>query len=457
MNRVGNGQAQRWIEAARTVAPEYVWGPLSPSAHAALEAVCDLRISVCENIQAPFVTATLPDGSTRLVLNSRLPQAARQAIRLFAVFTHWRPRACPRPKQALLAAVGGVLHAEGLRSYGAAWQVAVVEELKWATPLWEIAPLYETLLALNGILPAVCPVAAVPQGLPAREVYELGRVARSNGDFAMAAALLTDSFRRARVEGDGETAVLALNARGTVDYRLGNFIAARRAFRLAVRECARQGVPEFAWGPLHDLFALETQAGRHAAALRHALAAYEAYGSCHPRLPRFAHDVAWYFVEAGYYLRALRLARSLAVAFNGHAEHVRALATLAHAAGGAGDLNTVVRVGRLVEHATRADVGSEPLANALTHLARGYLLAGMYSEAERAANRAVDVAASTGERVTLGEARAVALASARRERLPQRAVRLTNSQERSWDTLVNELSNALVAHGADGAAIQSVG
>lgn len=441
MKHTGNAQALRWIEAARTVAPEFVWGPLSESAHAALAGVCDLRVSISDNIRAPFVAATLPDGSTRLVLNAALPTASRDLVRLFVCFQHWRPLACPRPEQALLAAAAGVLHAEGLRGYGVAWQVQMVEEMKEATPLWEIASLHSTLMRLNDLTPAACPEpVSASDDLAPRDVYELGREARTQGDFAMAAALLNDAVRRAGLEGDGETLVLSLNARGVLEYRLGNVPAARRNYARAAKECARQGVPRLAWGPLHDLFVLETQEGRHAVALRHALAAYEAYGDVHPNILRFAHDVVWYLVEAGYYLRALPLARLLAAAFAGHGEHIRALATLAHAAGGAGDRVAVECAGCQVEDTA---LSTEPVANALVQMARGYLLASMYDRAEAAAHRAMEVATHNGERGTKAEAEAVAQAASRRDQLPRRRIRLRDEEEGQWDELVSALSTAV--------------
>lgn len=248
-----------------------------------------------------------------------------------------------------------------------------------------------------------------------RYAWMAGRMLRAHGRLREAELWIKRSVRVAASMGDWETQTLGLNSLGNVFYEAGNYREARRAQLQALRGTRKYGFREREGEVLHDLFVVTWYLGDAERAEEYARNAFEIYKAGHARLPALAHDVAFSWVERGHYSRALTILRELPDYFREPRERIRVLASAARAAGGCGNAAAFARISKemwqIVEHLET----TQGVAVALVELALGATSLGKWDAAERALDRAMQIAALRPEPDVLVRAEA-ALASVRQQR-----------------------------------------
>lgn len=203
--------------------------------------------------------------------------------------------------------------------------------------------------------------------------------------------------RLARQSGDWTAYCAALAGLGNLHQQRGNYPQARRHQSRSLRHARIHGLRNRQGAALHNLFVLEMELGNTAEAETYCKAAFEVYGSRHPRLPWFAHDVAWYFTMRGQYAPAIAILQGLLPHFQNTADQVMVWSALARAAGGAGRRDLFKRACSAVWDAVRASAeGAYPeneyAAQALADAAWGAIKLDEVREAYMLASASVEIA-----------------------------------------------------------------
>ena len=264
-----------------------------------------------------------------------------------------------------------------------------------ALACWELAQWAErehkaaTALALAQGAALACPGDAAA-------AFKVGQLARKQAQYARAESWLRRTVALARQSGDWISYSLAFSGLGTMYAQRGNFPMARKFHTRALRAAKRHCLHDIAGGALHDLFVVAVTSDRADEAERYAQAALEEYGPANPKLPRLAHDVGYFWMERGYFARALPVFQALLAHMIHPGERIAAVSNIARAAGGAND--TVA-----FEHAWEASwemmnaQQAEGHAEALLELARGAASRKDWDRAEIAAKHAITVARERDE------------------------------------------------------------
>lgn len=278
---------------------------------------------------------------------------------------------------------------------------------------------------------------------------EVGKMARSRGEQARAETWFRHTIMIARQAGDWESYARAYIALGKMLLMRGNFPAAHRMLIKALRAARRKGLVQIQGMASHDLFVIATETGRNAQAEEYARMALRAYGPEHPQLPVLAHDIAYYWMNQGYFAQVLPILQSLEERFpDGPVMPVLLSAHIARAAGGAGDRNLfrryfteTVRLAKEPAHELRA-------GDAFLELAMGASSLGEWDRAEQAAERALEITQKHGQGTVMLQAESV-LDSVRRGRRAERAAAerapASRSREAFAEQLVEYLSTTAAA------------
>lgn len=227
--------------------------------------------------------------------------------------------------------------------------------------------------------------------------YKVGVIARDRGDAARAETWFRHAIMIGRQVGDWTSYSMAYISLGNMFVKRGNFPSAHRMHIKALRASRRKGLRKIQGLALHELFVVAIETGRHSQADEFARLAMRAYGSDHPMLPALAHDVAYFWMQQGYFERALPVFQALLPHFHGPADEILVHAHIARAAGGSGHRDTFrkewVEVTRMAK-----DSGTLPrLAGAMVELAEGAASLGEWDRAEQAAEKALAVARERNE------------------------------------------------------------
>lgn len=235
----------------------------------------------------------------------------------------------------------------------------------------------------------------------AETALALARQTRDAGDLDTADAWYQHSIMLARQLRHWEPYVLAWIGRGKIALRRGRLPAARRAATKARRTAQRRGLRTLEAWALHDLFVLAVHGGEYAQAEAYAHDAARAYPKGDPYLAVLSHDLAYLWMEKGYFDRAVAVFTALVPrldALPSHAAHV--WSNLARAAGGQGDLG-------VFDHAfqewKRYACEDAPLESYLD-VARGALSLARWDVATVVAEDARRQATAAGEHKTVFEA-----------------------------------------------------
>jgi tetratricopeptide (TPR) repeat protein len=286
----------------------------------------------------------------------------------------------PEPLRAALTAVAGVLGAPE-ETGGEAVADACTDVARWA----EAEDHPSTALAFTQ-------AAAMASQRSARLSLAVGQLARRRGDAARAETWFRHTVMVARQIGDWDSYGRAYIALGNMLVLRGNFPAAQRMHVKALRAARRKGLQEVQAMALHDLFTIAVETGRRQNADDFARQAFRAYGAGHPKIPILAHDVAYYWIEQGFFRRALDVLQALEPAISDARERMSVAASLGRAAGSGGRREVFQRVWTQVRRLAR-EPGMEAVApGCLLDLALGAAALGDRERAESAAREAFDLA-----------------------------------------------------------------
>jgi tetratricopeptide (TPR) repeat protein len=277
---------------------------------------------------------------------------------------------------------------------------------------------------------------------------DVGQIARRRGEQARAETWFRHAIMVARQTGDWDTYSRAYIALGNMYLLRGNLPAAHRMHIKALRASRRKGLAATAGMAAHDLFVIATETGRNTQAEDYARMALRAYGPDHPKLPVLAHDVAYYWMNRGYFAQVLPIFEALQSRFadddfmemliSGH---------IARAAAGAGDrslfrryFTETIRVVKESRHQART-------ADVLLELALGSANLGEWDRAEQTAERALEVAQEYGVAKVTVEAEAL-LDAVRSGRRVERKTAETPAVTRSTENFAEQIVHALTATAA---------
>lgn len=257
----------------------------------------------------------------------------------------------------------------------------------------------------------------------ARIAWIVGKLYREHHQLERAEIWLRRASRIAVQTGDWELHAQAINSLGNLKVHLGDLAAGKELLLIAVRVAKRRQLHERHAMALHDLFVVCTYAGRFEEADEHAQQAFAAYGPDHPNAVNLAFDVSHFCTQQGQFARALQVLEPLRDRFTDPDRRLRVLASIARAAGEAGDADAFEaawpQAWRLMESDEVADL--RPAAG--LELALGALGLGMREQAEAALMDASNAARAVRDGVTLAQAE-TALQKLRQppSRAPERAI-----------------------------------
>jgi tetratricopeptide (TPR) repeat protein len=284
--------------------------------------------------------------------------------------------------------------------------------------------------------------AALASPADAELAFEVGRLARAQGEHARAESWYRRAIMIGRQTGDWVAYARAYLGLGIVAKRRGNLPLARRSHLKALRSAQRHGLGEVKAMALHELFTVAVECDDASRALSYAEQAYHAYSVNHPYVRYLAHDLCCLWMREGQFQRALPVLRAMLPLFS-EDERLLPWANVARAAGGAADREAFEEawtqaVALLHE---RPVVGTT--AEALLSLARGATGVGEWERAAEMAERALaEATAHSDAQVTFAAESALAFVRSRRA-MEANVVRGASSPaEHQADRLAEEMANA---------------
>ena len=272
--------------------------------------------------------------------------------------------------------------------------------------------------------------------------------ARRAGDVARAELWYRRATGLARRSRDWGLYTEAFSGLGALSRDRGNLPAAHRFHLRALRGARRGGLRRARAVALHDLFAVAVEAGRTREAERYAREAAAAYPAGSERLVALAHDIAYHWMEAGYFERALAVFDSVSPRLRNEAERLWAEANRMRAAAGAGRVELAVASAERVAARLVDPAVAPAAASAQLEIARGELQLGRLERALAAAERALRLARERREGRTAMSAEAVLEAVDAARATKRRGARSTAAPRplgRGGEALARHLIEALGA------------
>lgn len=244
-----------------------------------------------------------------------------------------------------------------------------------------------------------------------RYAWIAGRVLRSHGRATDAAIWLKRAERTAAARNDREVQILALNSLGNLHYQLtGDFKAAARAHREALRLARKHHQLAKVGELLHDLFVVSWYSGETDAAEEYARQALAVYRSEHARLPALAHDLAFCWMVHGYYARAAAVLHEAIPHLTDSTDQIRAMAVFAAAVAGCGESERFSSIADDVRSRVDARNAGTDCGIALIELARGATSLREWTVARSALERAIEIGGGAAEPNLRREAEALLIA-----------------------------------------------
>ncbi len=249
--------------------------------------------------------------------------------------------------------------------------------------------------------------AAVVMPAEAALSYAVGRLARRRAEYPRAETWYRRAIALGRQSGDWATYSMAFGGLGNLYMQRGKRSTARRFHLRALRAARRHSMRGLHGSALHDLAVLAAQADQPQEAERLGRQAFEMYGPEHPRLVFLAADVAYFWIERGRFGPALTVFQALVHHMQRREDRVMAQANLVRAAAGAGERRIFEQTWDEVWDRMSRTQSLENAATVMLELAHGAAMLGEHERAERAAERAVQVARERGEAKVLLTAESV--------------------------------------------------
>ncbi len=193
---------------------------------------------------------------------------------------------------------------------------------------------------------------------------------------------------------------------------------------------------------LHDLAAVAIRSGKGREAARYARAALEAYGPGHRLLPALAHDIAYFWMNEGFFRPALRVFQALSPTGLPPLHQLCLFSSIARAAGGAGERERLEEAAGSAESIVDSGQVMEGAAGCLLELSRGAASLEMWDRAEEYAQRALALATEHGEAEARLQAEAVLDSVEHGREAEERAV----TAKRRIPAPVQALADEFVSH-----------
>ena len=250
---------------------------------------------------------------------------------------------------------------------------------------------------------------AAAQLLPAipSRANHAARAARRNLMRARAGVWYYRAFKLAVVTADKREkrreAIWALLGYGAMMREAGNYVEAARFIGRAARRATRFNRKKELGMAYHELFVIAAERGQFTLAGKHARSAASAYPVRHPKLPHFAHDVAFeVYIRQGQFPGAVAILTKVLPLMRTARDQALVWSSLAWAAGGAGLRERY----REAERATLELVGAQrEYAPAIfIHLADGARALREWDRARRYAEAAQESAEQNDDAVLSKEA-----------------------------------------------------
>ncbi|HEX2077750.1 MAG TPA: hypothetical protein VHG08_08580 [Longimicrobium sp.] len=251
----------------------------------------------------------------------------------------------------------------------------------WAEQRGSLATALEFMQAAAQVAPQVAALA-----------YGVGRLARRRAEYDRAESWYGRAIVQARRSRDWRIYALSYSGLGNLNTQKGNFPIARRAQIRGLRATLRHNLTDLQGIAFHDLFATHVETGAHDEATALAARAFQAYGPTHPYLPRLAFDVAFHWMEQGFFNEALRVAKALEPCFTAPTESALALSLIARTAGGTGDRDAFDYARGKLTALLQTGCGEDAAARALLGISYGAASLGEWQLAETSAVEALEIA-----------------------------------------------------------------
>lgn len=239
--------------------------------------------------------------------------------------------------------------------------------------------------------------ASVAAPRNARLSLAVGKLARRRGEAARAETWFRHTVMISRQIGDWESYSRAYIALGNMLITRGNLPAAGRMHIKALRAARRKGLQQIQGMALHDLFVIADEMGRDEQAEEYARQAFRAYGGGHPSLLALGHDIAYFWMQRGYFSQALEVFQQLEPAATEPRARLLLTANIARAAAGVGNRELFRKAWTQVYRMTKDAELSAIVANVTLELALGAASLGEWDRAEQAGQDSLDAAVRQGQ------------------------------------------------------------
>jgi tetratricopeptide (TPR) repeat protein len=260
---------------------------------------------------------------------------------------------------------------------------------------------------------AFAQAAATAQPEDASLAVAVGRFARMRAEYERAESWFEHALVLARLTRDWQAYAEAFAGLGNLYVQKGSYPKARLYHQRCLRAAKRHSLHEMEGAALHNLFGIEVECGNGPKAEEYAEAAIAAYPVTSPALLCLALDVAYNWTLRGHFAEAVAVASAALPLVTSLPLRLLVLADLARAAGGA---NAPYVFEQAWSEAWTLLWGESVESNApgvLLDLAHGAASMGEPKRAERAARKALELAAERKQEKVAVEAEA--LISALRE------------------------------------------
>jgi tetratricopeptide (TPR) repeat protein len=246
----------------------------------------------------------------------------------------------------------------------------------------------------------------------------------------------------ARQVGDWDSYSRAYIALGNMLIARGNLPAAGRMHIKALRAARRKGLQQVQGMALHDLFVIAYEMGREEQAEEYARQAFRAYGPGHASLVGLGHDIAYFWMERGYFPQALAIFQRLEPSVTEPRIRLMLTGNVARAAAGVGDRDLFRKAWTQVSRMIKDPDLQGIVANVLLELALGAASLGEWDRAEQAAQESLDLSIKNGQGKVRFRAEAL-LDSIRSGRTAEARIGEGRKAPAKVDTLANDLVRSL--------------
>jgi tetratricopeptide (TPR) repeat protein len=230
----------------------------------------------------------------------------------------------------------------------------------------------------------------------ARLALAVGQLARRRAELARAETWFRHTIMVSRQTGDWESYSRAYIALGNMLISRGNYPGAHRMHIKALRAARRKGMPEIQGMALHDLFVIADETGRGEQAEEYARQAFRAYGPTHASVPSLAHDIAYFWMQRGYFARALDVFQALEAHLQSPRERLVLLSNVARASAGTGNREGFRKAWTQVYRLAKDPELQGVVPGALLELALGAANLAEWDRAQQAAEESLELAIRNG-------------------------------------------------------------